>query len=127
MVDITNNLDMNCVKGLEITKIFPHPTKKDTNITLFAASSFEFRSKTVNFLIGVSGSGKTTLLQMIMGIEPITAGELFFNNLAIHLLKPKMKNTYLRKISYVSQFPSQFIEPTLTVFENIDYSLTLNM
>ena len=116
----------NCIQAIELTKVFQHPSKEGTNISLFAACSFTFKAHTANFLIGKSGSGKTTLLKMIMGIEPITAGELFFNDLTIHTMTFKEKCNYLRKIGYVTQFPALYIEPMITVKENIDYSFLLH-
>ncbi|MHA1354786.1 MAG: ATP-binding cassette domain-containing protein [Candidatus Heimdallarchaeota archaeon] len=113
------------LKAFELTKIFPHASKEETNIPLFAGASFEMTSEQLNFIVGVSGSGKTTLFRIISSIEPINAGELFFNDLAIHRLKGKEKVNYLRTLSFMDQFPAKYLFLHLTVEQNLDYALTL--
>lgn len=113
------------LKANELTKIFPHPSKEETNIPLFAGASFEMTSEQLNFIVGVSGSGKTTLFRIISSIEPMNAGELFFNDIAIHRLKGKEKVNYLRTMSFMDQFPAKYLFLPLTVKQNLDYTLTL--
>jgi putative ABC transport system ATP-binding protein len=114
------------LKAIELTKIFPHPSKENTNIPIFAGASFEMKSNDVNFLIGPSGSGKTTLLRILMGIESINAGEIFLDETAIHQLKGKEKNQYLRNLGYMDQFPAKFLSLDFSVWQNLDYSLVLH-
>ena len=113
------------LSAIELTKIFPHPSKEDVNIAIFAGASFEMTSKNLNFIIGSSGSGKTTLLRMIMSIEPISAGELFLNDKAIPLMKGKEKNQFLQTIGYMDQLPAKYLSLLLSVEKNLDYSLLL--
>jgi len=113
------------LKAIELTKIFPHPSKEETNIPLFAGASFEMTSEQLNFIVGVSGSGKTTLFRIISSIEPMNAGELFFNDVAIHRIKGKEKVNYLRTLSFMDQFPAKYLFLPLTVKQNLDYTLTL--
>lgn len=114
------------LKATELTKIFPHPSKKETNIPIFAGASFEMTSKKPNFLIGVSGSGKTTLLRILMSIETINAGEVFLNEIAIYRLKGKDKIQYLKKIGYMDQFPAKYLYLNLSVKQNLANSLSLH-
>ena len=123
MKKITENHKI--LKAIELTKIFPHPSKEDTNIPLFAGASFEMTSEQLNFVVGVSGSGKTTLFRIISSLEPMNAGELFFNDVAIHRIKGKEKVSYLRTLSFMDQFPAKYLFLPLTVKQNLDYSLTL--
>lgn len=123
MKKITENHKI--LKAIELTKIFPHPSKEDTNIPLFAGASFEMTSEHLNFVVGVSGSGKTTLFRIISSMEPMNAGELFFNDEAIHRIKGKEKVSYLRTLSFMDQFPAKYLFLPLTVKQNLDYSLTL--
>jgi ABC-type lipoprotein export system ATPase subunit len=114
------------LEALELTKVFPHPAKEKTNIPLFAGSSFEMDNQAPNFLLGASGSGKTTFLRMIMGLEPVTAGELIYDKLAIHRLEYNDRISYLQTVGYLNQFPARYLEMHLTVQENLDYSLILH-
>lgn len=113
------------LKAIELTKIFPHPSKEETKFPLFAGSSFEFKSQKPNFIVGVSGSGKTTLFRIIASLEPINAGEIFLDDIAIHRLKDKEKIKYLQTIGLMDQFPSKYLSLNLTVKQNLEYTLTL--
>ncbi|MHA1629024.1 MAG: ATP-binding cassette domain-containing protein [Candidatus Heimdallarchaeota archaeon] len=109
----------------DLTKIFAHPSKKDTNFSLFAGASFRMTNNAPNFLLGVSGSGKTTLLRILSSLEPINAGELFLNEIAIHLLRGKEKTAFLRNLGTMDQFPANNLALSLSVRQNLDYTLTL--
>ncbi|HUT82554.1 MAG TPA: ATP-binding cassette domain-containing protein [Candidatus Bathyarchaeia archaeon] len=113
------------LKVTELTKIFPHPAKELTNYPLFAGTSFEVTSQKPNFIVGVSGSGKTTLFRIIASLEPINAGEIFFENIAIHKLREKKKIQYMRSIGLMDQFPSKYLSLNLTVKQNLEYTLAL--
>lgn len=113
------------LKAIELTKIFPHPSKEETNIPLFAGASFEMNSDKLNFIVGPSGSGKTTLFRIISSLEPINAGELFLDDLVIHRLKGRKKIDYLRRLGFMDQFPAKYLSMFLSVEQNLDYTLTL--
>ncbi|MCF2143296.1 MAG: ATP-binding cassette domain-containing protein [Candidatus Heimdallarchaeota archaeon] len=113
------------LRAIELTKIFPHPYKKDVHIPLFAAASFQIDAKKVNFLVGISGSGKTTLLRIISGLEGINAGELYLDEMAIHNLGGKEKLRYLRSLGFLDQFPAKYLSMNLSVFQNLEQTLIL--
>ncbi|MBN1328518.1 MAG: ATP-binding cassette domain-containing protein [Candidatus Heimdallarchaeota archaeon] len=113
------------LKVSELTKIFPHPSKEETNYPLFAGTSLEINSQKPNFITGVSGSGKTTLFRIIASLEPINAGEIFLDDIAIHKLKGKEKIDYLQTIGLMDQFPSKYLSLNLTVKQNLEYTLAL--
>lgn len=71
-------------------------------------------------IVGASGSGKTTLAQLIVGLYPITQGDILFDNVSIRDigLETVRENVYL-----VLQNPQLFndtIEKNLTMGVNID-------
>lgn len=81
--------------------------------------SFEARKGEVTVLLGRNGAGKTTTLRSIMGLTPISKGEIHFKSEAIHLLA-----TYeiARKgIGYVPEDQGVFSE--LTVEENLKIAM----
>jgi ABC-type lipoprotein export system ATPase subunit len=121
MTTKNNRQNNRKLRAEELTKIFPHPAKKDTNIPLFANTSFELTSDKPQFIIGPSGSGKTTLLRIFMGIESISAGELFFNDQPIHLFSRQEKIAYLETIGYMDQFPARMLYLSLSVRDNLLY------
>ncbi|MDE3178575.1 MAG: urea ABC transporter ATP-binding subunit UrtE [Acidobacteriota bacterium] len=66
-------------------------------------------------LLGRNGAGKTTLLRTIVGLHPLSSGEIFFENEAIAKL-PAYERAR-RGIGYVPQ--GRGIFPHLTVEENL--------
>ncbi|WP_196594616.1 ABC transporter ATP-binding protein [Pectinatus sottacetonis] len=67
-------------------------------------------------LVGPSGCGKSTILRMIAGLEPITAGRLYFDKKVMNNISPQKRN-----IAMV--FQNYALYPTMTVKENIEFGL----
>ncbi|TQS70911.1 sn-glycerol-3-phosphate ABC transporter ATP-binding protein UgpC [Rhodobacteraceae bacterium] len=67
-------------------------------------------------LVGPSGCGKSTLLRMIAGLEPITGGEIAFDQKRVNDLSPSE-----RGISMV--FQSYALYPHLSVRKNLSFGL----
>ena len=70
-------------------------------------------------LVGPSGCGKTTLINLVAGLEPLDAGEIYFDGQPISHLSPKD-----RDIAMV--FQSYALYPHKTVYENIAFPLRMN-
>jgi putative ABC transport system ATP-binding protein len=75
-------------------------------------------------LMGASGSGKSTLLNLIGAVDRPTAGRIFLGDQETSSLN-EQQLTMLRRLSigYVFQFFN--LIPTLNVFENIAFPLSL--
>jgi ABC-type sugar transport system ATPase subunit len=69
-------------------------------------------------LLGPSGCGKSTLLRMIAGLEEITEGQCFINDVDVTDVPPAK-----RKIAMV--FQSYALYPHMTVRQNIGFSMSL--
>ncbi|MGR5502476.1 ABC transporter ATP-binding protein [Vibrio sp. DNB22_10_4] len=67
-------------------------------------------------LLGPSGCGKSTILRMLAGLEEITDGDVFIDDLLVNELHPIERN-----IAMV--FQSYALYPHMTVGENIGFSL----
>ncbi|GHW11597.1 sn-glycerol-3-phosphate ABC transporter ATP-binding protein UgpC [Vibrio cholerae] len=67
-------------------------------------------------LLGPSGCGKSTTLRMLAGLEDITGGEIYIDDLLVNDLHPIERN-----IAMV--FQSYALYPHMTVEENIGFSL----
>jgi ABC-type sugar transport system ATPase subunit len=67
-------------------------------------------------VLGPSGSGKTTLLRLVAGLEPPSAGSVFFDGQDVTSLLP-----HERDLAMVFQHPALY--PHLSVFDNMAFGL----
>ena len=75
-------------------------------------------------VLGPSGSGKSTMLNIIGGIETITDGKLFYNDIQVHKLSKSKLTNYRRKyVGFIFQFYN--LMPNLTAIENIELAAEL--
>lgn len=73
-------------------------------------------------LTGPSGSGKSTFLNLLGLIEPIQAGEIYFEKRPYSQLSEKEKN-WIRKTQIGFIFQNFHLLPVLTAEENVAYFL----
>ncbi len=69
-------------------------------------------------LVGPSGCGKSTTLRMVAGLEDITEGDLYIDDVRVNDVQPKD-----RDIAMV--FQSYALYPHMTVYDNMAFSLKL--
>lgn len=83
-----------------------------------AVKDFNLEIKDGEFVIfvGPSGCGKTTTLRMIAGLETITSGQIYIDDVLVNDLEPKE-----RDIAMV--FQNYALYPHMSVFDNLAYSL----
>lgn len=74
-------------------------------------------------LVGESGSGKTTLARLIIGIEPLTSGNIFFKNKNLFNLPKNDAINLYKKISIVFQNPFSSLNPKNTIRDIISEPL----
>jgi len=86
------------------------PVVKDFNL--------EIEDKEFMVFVGPSGCGKSTTLRMVAGLEDISKGEIYIDNVLINDLPPKD-----RDIAMV--FQNYALYPNMTVYENIAFGLRL--
>ena len=78
--------------------------------------NLEIRDGSFTVLVGPSGCGKTTTLRMITGLEKLTAGDIYIDDIRVNDVPPGK-----RDISMV--FQNYALYPTMTVEENIEFGL----
>jgi len=66
-------------------------------------------------LVGESGSGKTTLGRAILGLAPITAGELTFDGRPINNLTPEERRGLSSDIQVIFQDPYSSLNPAMSI------------
>ena len=80
--------------------------------------SLSFPSTGLVSIIGKSGSGKSTLLNILLGIEKVSSGEIYFNHKSIKKLSDREFSKYhLKNVSMIFQHYNLFSE--LSAKENI--------
>ena len=101
-------------------------TLKFNNICKFygkdtvAVKDFNLEVKDHEFIVfvGPSGCGKSTTLRMLAGLEEISSGELYIDDVLINDVQPKK-----RDIAMV--FQSYALYPHMTVYENMAFALKI--
>ncbi|PKO18558.1 MAG: ABC transporter ATP-binding protein [Chloroflexi bacterium HGW-Chloroflexi-10] len=97
---------------------------KQTRIVLDEVNA-EFYDGEIIAILGKSGSGKSTLLNLISGIDDVSSGKIFLQDIEVTRLKENQLTALRRtKIGFIFQFFN--LLPTLTVWENICLPLELN-
>jgi putative ABC transport system ATP-binding protein len=69
-------------------------------------------------IIGKSGAGKTTLINMLTGVDHLTAGEVWVNDVPVHKLDENRLAVWRgRNLGIIYQ--SFYLMPTLTLLQNV--------
>jgi multiple sugar transport system ATP-binding protein len=90
--------------------------KKKLNDFAVKDLSFECADKSFIGILGPSGCGKSTTLRMIAGLEQITDGMMFIDDVCINNLLPKDRNIGLA-------FEDYALYPPLSVYDNLAFNL----
>ena len=103
---------MATLKLKNINKIY------DNHVQAVFDFNLDINDKEFIVFVGPSGCGKSTTLRMIAGLEEITSGELYINDVLSNNRAPKD-----RDIAMV--FQSYALYPHMTVYENMAFGLRL--
>ena len=90
----------------------------DGGVTAVKDFNLEIKDKEFIVFVGPSGCGKSTTLRMIAGLEKITAGDIYIDNMRINDLEPRD-----RDIAMV--FQNYALYPHKTVYQNMAFSLKI--
>ena len=108
-----------------VYKAYPRSKKEkkkeeEQSISPFAVRDFNLEIKDGEFvvLVGPSGCGKSTTLRMIAGLEDISGGELYIDNILSNNVDASNRN-----IAMV--FQNYALYPQMTSYQNMAYSLKL--
>ncbi|MCS6859271.1 MAG: ABC transporter ATP-binding protein [Abditibacteriales bacterium] len=80
--------------------------------------SLDIKEGELFFLLGPSGCGKTTCLRIVAGFYEPDEGQLRFGTRMMNRVPPHLRNTGM-------VFQNYALWPHMTVFENVEYGLTL--
>ena len=94
----------------------------EVEIKALKDTSFEIEKGELVCILGPSGAGKTTCLNILGGMDRLTEGEYFYNDIAVHELKEnELHNFRKENVGFIFQ---QFaLMKHYTVFENVEIPL----
>ncbi len=90
----------------------------DNDVQAVFDFSLDINDKEFIVFVGPSGCGKSTTLRMVAGLESITSGELYIDNVLVNNIEPKDRN-----IAMV--FQNYALYPHMTVYGNMAFALKL--
>ncbi|MEG0894933.1 MAG: ABC transporter ATP-binding protein [Oscillospiraceae bacterium] len=106
----------NILKIDNVSKIY-----KNRNMKINAVNNV---SLTIDYgkvlgIIGESGSGKSTLAKMIIGLESITEGNIFFEEKSVRQLLKNDKRYFRKSCQMIFQNPYESFDPLQTIFTSL--------
>jgi len=94
-----------------LSKIYKVGTFGGQELHAVDRASFDVEDGQIVSLIGESGSGKSTIGKMILGLIPISSGDISFNGMDVASLKSNAMKEYYRKVQGVFQDPFSSYNP----------------
>lgn len=107
---------MAAIRFENVSKIFKDKKKED--VKAVNKINLEVKDKEFLVLVGPSGCGKSTLLRMIAGLEKISEGNLYIDDVMVNDLLPKD-----RDISIV--FQNYALYPHMSAYQNLAFGLKI--
>jgi multiple sugar transport system ATP-binding protein len=92
--------------------------KKFGDVTVIEEMNLTVHDGEIFTFVGPSGCGKSTILNMIAGLETVTEGRIYFDNVVIDELSPRDRDVAM-------VFQSYALYPHMTVYENIAFPLMM--
>ncbi len=107
------------------SKIFRSRNWRGQNLTVEAVKEVDmviYEGETVG-LVGESGSGKTTLGRSILGLEALTAGDVFFEGTSLDSLEKSERKRRYQQMQIIFQDPYSALNPRMTALELVQEPL----
>lgn len=103
---------MATLKFIDLNKVY------DNGVHAVYDFNLEIKDKEFIVFVGPSGCGKSTTLRMVAGLEDISSGELYIDDVLVNDVAPKK-----RDIAMV--FQSYALYPHMNVYDNMAFALKL--
>ena len=107
---------MSLLKLENVYKIYNAKSKKNDRVVAVKDFNLEVDKKEFIVFVGPSGCGKSTTLRMIAGLEDISEGNIYINDVLVNKIEPKYRN-----IAMV--FQNYALYPHMTAYDNMAFGL----
>ena len=111
------------IKVENLTKVYKSSSKQSCKA--LDDVSFELPNKGMVFVVGKSGSGKSTLLNLLGGLDNITSGEIFIDDIKFSEMYGKNNFDTFRNSYMGFVFQDYYLIELYNVFENVKFALDL--
>jgi ABC-type glutathione transport system ATPase component len=91
------------------------PGRRGTSVTVIDGVSFDLAPGETLSLVGESGSGKTTIGRAILGLAPVSQGDVTFRGDTISNVSRARRRKLARDVQVVFQDPYSSLNPAMTV------------
>jgi putative ABC transport system ATP-binding protein len=108
-------------RALDAVKVYG---SGDTEVRALDGVTVEFPTGRFTAIMGPSGSGKSTLMHCVAGLDSLTSGQVFIDDVELGSLSDK-ELTRLRRERIGFVFQSFNLIPTLDAYENITLPIDL--
>jgi len=88
--------------------------------------TFELRRGASLGLIGEIGSGRRSLTRALLGMEPLAAGRIVFDQVDIGVLSPAMMARLRRRVSFITG-DDDALDPRMTIFDTVSEPLRAHL
>jgi oligopeptide/dipeptide ABC transporter ATP-binding protein len=103
-----------------------HLMLRHTTVKAVNGLGFELNRGDVFGLVGESGCGKTTLGRAVVGLAPVTSGQIYFNSHSIVGLSGRKAYERARHIQLIFQDPYASLHPRKTVSDLVGVGIKLH-
>ena len=107
---------MSLLKLENVYKIYNAKSKKNDRVVAVKDFNLEVNEKEFIVFVGPSGCGKSTTLRMIAGLEDISQGNIYIDDVLVNKIEPKYRN-----IAMV--FQNYALYPHMTAYDNMAFGL----
>ncbi len=91
--------------------------------TIVSGVSAQFEKGKINMVIGASGSGKSVLMKCMVGLHPLSSGQILYDGISIGEMSAFEKTEIRKKVGMLFQNSALF--DSMTVEENIIFPLNM--
>jgi peptide/nickel transport system ATP-binding protein len=99
----------------DLVVAYPGRGLRQKPVEVLHGISIDVRAGETVGLVGESGSGKTTLGRAVLGLAPVTSGEIHFRGRRIDDLGKKQRRSLSAELQVVFQDPYTSLNPAMTV------------